>query len=218
MIYFSHIIKKEVDNMNDIVKSYWGMNLKPLVIGKGSDTLAVILPGIGYTLDRVTLEYSSELSLELGFDVLKIEYGFQVGRREFHPDIEFNIIAEESFKLLKSTLGNRYKNIVFIGKSIGTCVQNVLNKNVKGYNITNIYLSPINKTVQMEIEENALVITGSSDPLLSKENLEILEEVNGTKLINIDGANHALNIEGNAIKSLEVQLNIIKCMKEYLSK
>ncbi len=204
--------------MNDIVKSYWGMNLKPLVIGEGSDTLAVILPGIGYTLDRVTLEYSSELSLELGFDVLKIEYGFQVGRREFHPDIEFNIIAEESFKLLKSTLGNRYKNIVFIGKSIGTCVQNVLNKNVKGYNITNIYLSPINKTVQMEIEENALVITGSSDPLLSKENLEILEEVNGTKLINIDGANHALNIEGNAIKSLEVQLNIIKCMKEYLSK
>lgn len=204
--------------MNDIVKSYWGMNLKPLVIGKGSDTLAVILPGIGYTLDRVTLEYSSQLSLELGFDVLKIEYGFQIGRREFHPDEEFNIIAEESFKLLKSTLANKYKNIVFIGKSIGTCVQNVLNKNVKGYNVTNIYLSPINKTVQMEIEENALVITGSSDPLLSKENLEILEEVNGTKLISIDGANHALNIEGNAIKSLEIQLNIIKCMKEYLSK
>ena len=83
--------------MNDIVKSYWGMNLKPLVIGKGSDTLAVILPGIGYTLDRVTLEYSSNLALQLGFDVLKIEYGFQVGRGEFHPDVEFNIIAEESF-------------------------------------------------------------------------------------------------------------------------
>lgn len=204
--------------MNDIVKSYWGMNLKPLVIGKGSNTLAVILPGIGYTLDRVTLEYSSELSLELGFDVLKIEYGFQVERREFHPDVEFNIIAEESFRLLKNTLVNKYKNIIFIGKSIGTCVQNVLNKNVKGYNITNIYLSPINKTVQMGIEENSLVITGSNDPLLSKENLEVIEEVNGTKLINIDGANHALNIEGDAIKSLEIQLNIINCMKEYLSK
>lgn len=204
--------------MNDIVKSYWGMNLKPLVIGKGSDTLAVILPGIGYTLDRVTLEYSSKLALELGFDVLKIEYGFQVGRGEFHPDVEFNIIAEESFKLLKSTLRSKYRNIVFIGKSIGTCVQNVLNKNVKGYNITNIYISPINKTVQMGIEKNSLVFTGSSDPLLSKENLQKIEEINGVKLINIDNANHALNIEGDAIKSLEVQLSVIEFMKEYLSR
>lgn len=204
--------------MNDIVKSYWGMNLKPLVIGKGSDTLAVILPGIGYTLDRVTLEYSSKLALELGFDVLKIEYGFQVGRGEFHPDVEFNIIAEESFKLLKSTLRNKYRNIVFIGKSIGTCVQNVLNKNVKGYNITNVYISPINKTVQMGIEKNSLVFTGSSDPLLSKENLQKIEEINGTRLINIDNANHALNIEGDAIKSLEVQLSVIEFMKEYLSR
>lgn len=204
--------------MNDIVKSYWGMNLKPLVIGKGSDTLAVILPGIGYTLDRVTLEYSSNLALQLGFDVLKIEYGFQVGRGEFHPDIEFNIIAEESFKLLKSTLRNKYRNIVFIGKSIGTCVQNVLNKNVKGYNVTNIYISPINKTVQMGIEKNSLVFTGSSDPLLSSENLEKIEEVNGTKLINIDNANHALNVEGDVIKSLEIQLSIIKYMKEFLSR
>ena len=201
--------------MNDIVKSYWGMNLKPLVIGKGSDTLAVILPGIGYTLDRVTLEYSSKLALELGFDVLKIEYGFQVGRGEFHPDVEFNIIAEESFKLLKSTLRSKYRNIIFIGKSIGTCVQNVLNKNVKGYNITNIYISPINKTVQMGIEKNSLVFTGSSDPLLSKENLQKIEEINGVKLINIDNANHALNIEGDAIKSLEVQLSVIEFMKEY---
>ncbi|MDY6012049.1 alpha/beta hydrolase [Clostridium sp.] len=204
--------------MNDIVKSYWGMNLKPLVIGKGSDTLAVILPGIGYTLDRVTLEYSSNLALQLGFDVLKIEYGFQVGRGEFHPDVEFNIIAEESFKLLKSTLRNKYRNIVFIGKSIGTCVQNVLNKNVKGYNITNIYISPINKTVQMGIEKNSLVFTGSSDPLLSKENLEKIEEVSGTRLINIDNANHALNVEGDVIKSLEIQLSIIEFMKEYLSR
>ena len=204
--------------MNDIVKSYWGMNLKPLVIGKGSDTLAVILPGIGYTLDRVTLEYSSNLALQLGFDVLKIEYGFQVGRGEFHPDVEFNIIAEESFKLSKSTLRNKYRNIVFIGKSIGTCVQNVLNKNVKGYNITNIYISPINKTVQMGIEKNSLVFTGSSDPLLSKENLEKIEEVSGTRLINIDNANHALNVEGDVIKSLEIQLSIIEFMKEYLSR
>ncbi|MBP1888471.1 hypothetical protein J2Z53_000050 [Clostridium moniliforme] len=203
--------------MCNIVKSYWGMDLKPLVVGKGSNTLAVVLPGIGYTLDRATLEYSSSLALELGFDLLKIEYGFQVGRDTFHPESEFNIIVEESLALLKNTLNCKYKNIVFIGKSIGTCVQNILNNNIIGYNIVNIYLSPINKTVDIGIKENSLVITGDSDPLLSKENNEKIKNINGVKLINISGANHALNIEGDSIKSLEVQLNIIKCIKKYLS-
>lgn len=70
----------------------------------------------------------------------------------------------------------------------------------------------------MGIEKNSLVFTGSSDPLLSKENLEKIEEVSGTRLINIDNANHALNVEGDVIKSLEIQLSIIEFMKEYLSR
>ncbi|MEG1002443.1 alpha/beta hydrolase [Clostridium sp.] len=202
--------------MNSIVKSYWGMNLKPVIIGKGSDTLAVITPGIGYTLDRVSLEYSSELCLELGYDVLKIEYGFQIGRRDFNSEEEFSIIAEESVALLNSSLNKKYKKIVFIGKSIGTCVQNVLNDRVHGLDIINIYLSPVNKTVEMGIQSNSLVITGSSDPLLTKDNSDKISKLSGINYIRIDGANHALNIEGDAVKSLEVQLNIIKCIKKYL--
>ncbi|MGL4571927.1 MAG: alpha/beta hydrolase [Clostridium sp.] len=202
--------------MNSIVKSYWGMNLKPVIIGKGSDTLAVITPGIGYTLDRVSLEYSSELCLELGYDVLKIEYGFQIGRRDFNSEEEFSIIAEESVALLNSSLNKKYKKIVFIGKSIGTCVQNVLNDRVHGLDIINIYLSPVNKTVEMGIKSNSLVITGSSDPLLTKDNSDKISKLSGISYIRIDGANHALNIEGDAVKSLEVQLSIIKCIKKYL--
>lgn len=202
--------------MNDVIKSYWGMNLKPIIIGKGSDTLAVIMPGIGYTLDRVSLEYSSELCLELGYDVLKIEYGFQIGRREFNSEEEFNIIAEESVALLKSSLNKTYKRIVFIGKSIGTCVQNVLNNRVDNIDVVNIYLSPINKTVEMGMINNSLVIIGNEDPLITRENVNQISNLSGVKLIRIDGANHALNIEGDAVKSLEVQLNIIKCIKKYL--
>ena len=78
------------------VNSHWGVELIPTLIKQGSDTLAVILPGIGYTIDRVTLEYSSELALKLGFDLLKVEYGFQVARKEFNVEKEFNIIVEET--------------------------------------------------------------------------------------------------------------------------
>ncbi|MEG1002056.1 alpha/beta hydrolase [Clostridium sp.] len=202
--------------MNNNINSYWGVLLKPTLIKQGSDTLAIVLPGIAYTLDRVTLEYTSELALKFGFDLLKVEYGFQVARKDFNVEKEFDIVAKETLEIVNGALKDGYKNVVIIGKSVGTCVQNVLNKNIEGHKITNVYISPINKTVNMGIERNSLVITGSSDPLLSKENVEKVEAVDGTELINFKGANHALNIEKEPIKSLDIQLKIIEYVETFL--
>ena len=200
------------------VNSHWGVELIPTLIKQGSDTLAVILPGIGYTIDRVTLEYSSELALKLGFDLLKVEYGFQVARKEFNLEKEFDIIVEETLEIVQNALSENYKNIVIIGKSIGTCVQNLLNDGIEGYNIENIYISPINKTVEMGIKENSLVITGTKDPLLSKENLEKIKDISGADLVTIKDGNHALNIEKDPIKSLRSQTEVIEFMEGFLYK
>ncbi|GAA0858121.1 alpha/beta hydrolase [Clostridium nitritogenes] len=200
------------------VNSHWGVELIPTLIKQGSDTLAVILPGIGYTIDRVTLEYSSELALKLGFDLLKVEYGFQVARKEFNVEKEFDIIVEETLEIVENALSENYKNIVIIGKSIGTCVQNLLNDRIEGYNIENIYISPINKTVEMGIKENSLVITGTKDPLLSKENLEKIKDISGADLVTIKAGNHALNIEKDPIKSLRSQTEVIEFMEGFLYK
>lgn len=203
--------------MNNI-NSHWGVELIPTLIKQGSDTLAVILPGIGYTIDRVTLEYSSELALKLGFDLLKVEYGFQVARKEFNVEKEFDIIVEETLEIVENALDESYKNIVIIGKSIGTCVQNLLNDRIKGYNIENVYISPINKTVEMGIKENSLVITGTKDPLLSKENLEKIKDISGADLVTIKDGNHALNIEKDPIKSLRSQTEVIEFIEGFLYK
>ncbi|AQM60251.1 alpha/beta fold hydrolase [Clostridium baratii] len=200
------------------VNSHWGVELIPTLIKQGSDTLAVILPGIGYTIDRVTLEYSSELALKLGFDLLKVEYGFQVARKEFNVEKEFDIIVEETLEIVENALSENYKNIVIIGKSIGTCVQNLLNDRIEGYNIENIYISPINKTLEMGIKENSLVITGTKDPLLSKENLEKIKDISGSDLVTIKDGNHALNIEKDPIKSLRSQTEVIEFMEGFLYK
>lgn len=200
------------------VNSHWGVELIPTLIKQGSDTLVVILPGIGYTIDRVTLEYSSELALKLGFDLLKVEYGFQVARKEFNVEKEFDIIVEETLEIVQNSLDESYKNIVIIGKSIGTCVQNLLNDRIEGYNIENIYISPINKTVEMGIKENSLVITGTKDPLLSKENLEKIKDISGADLVTIKDGNHALNIEKDPIKSLRSQTEVIEFIEGFLYK
>lgn len=82
-----------------VIISYWGVNLENEVISNKSDTLAVILPGIGYTADRPLLDYSKKLALELGYDVLQIEYGFQAARKILDRENEFKYVKEESIKI-----------------------------------------------------------------------------------------------------------------------
>ena len=76
-----------------ILKSSYDVYLESKVIENKSDILAVILPGIGYTLDRPILDYSKKLCLELGYDVLPIEYGFQAARKEFDKE-KFQIVVD----------------------------------------------------------------------------------------------------------------------------
>lgn len=203
--------------MNKVLNSYWEVQLKPNLIDNGSDKLVVILPGIGYTIDRVTIEYSGELALSQNYDLMEIEYGFQVARKGFDVKEEFNIIADETLELVKDALSlKEYKEVIIIGKSIGTCVQNFLNEKIKGINIKNIYISPIDKTVGMGFKEGSLIITGSKDPLLSEENLQNIVDSKKYKVIVFNGANHALNLEKNPIGSLEIQIEIIKAIKTFI--
>lgn len=203
--------------MNKVLNSYWEVQLKPNLIDNGSDKLVVILPGIGYTIDRVTIEYSGELALSQNYDLMEIEYGFQVARKGFDVKEEFNIIADETLELVKDALSlKEYKEVIIIGKSIGTCVQNFLNEKIKGINIKNIYISPIDRTVGMGFKEGSLIITGSKDPLLSEENLQNIVDSKKYKVIVFNGANHALNLEKNPIGSLEIQIEIIKAIKTFI--
>lgn len=203
--------------MNKVLNSYWEVQLKPNLIDNGSDKLVVILPGIGYTIDRVTIEYSGELALSQNYDLMEVEYGFQVARKAFNVKEEFNIIADETLELVKDALSlKEYKEVIIIGKSIGTCVQNFLNEKIKGINIKNIYISPIDKTVGMGFKEGSLIITGSKDPLLSEENLQNIVDSKKYKVIVFNGANHALNLEKNPIGSLEIQIEIIKAIKTFI--
>jgi predicted alpha/beta-hydrolase family hydrolase len=196
--------------------SYWGVNLESEVISNKSDTLAVILPGIGYTVDRPLLDYSKKLALELGYDVLQIEYGFQAARKILDRENEFKYVKEESIKIFKNALKNDYKKIAFISKSIGTIVHTILCNEAKGYEIKSIYLTPVNETLKVGIKENSLVISGTSDPLINEETIEIIRKINDVNLMEIKNGDHSLNIKGSVLESIEVLNKVIRAEKDYL--
>ena len=201
------------------IKSYYNVLLESRAIDNRSDILAVILPGIGYTLDRPLLDYSKKLCVELGYDVLPIEYGFQAARKDF-VEGDFHIVAEETYKLLKLSLKPEYKKIIFIGKSIGTIVQIILeNKLIEekyDFDFVNIYLTPVNKTVELGIKRESLVVSGTSDVLINEASIEKIENINDIEFIKIDKGDHSLNINNNIIKSSEILTYILEKEKDHI--
>ncbi|MGL4738708.1 MAG: hypothetical protein ACRCW2_14745 [Cellulosilyticaceae bacterium] len=179
------------------IKSHWGTDLAgKFTEGKGNK-LCVILPGIAYLLDRSYLEYSKDLASQLGYDVLEVEYGFQVGRSPFDVPTEFDIVANETCQIVDRYMKDTYEHVLVIGKSIGTAVQIKVNEHLACKVLHNVAISPINKTAAMGMIANTLVVTSTSDPLLSQEALEQIQAVAGVEVMLVDNANHALGVAGN---------------------
>ena len=201
------------------MKSFWNVEINNKIINNNSNKLAILLPGINYSTDRPLMDYSKRLVMEMNYDVLAIDYGFQIARKCFNKDTEINIIIHESIEVLREALkdiNKKYEEILIIGKSIGTIVQIHMQKEFnKGINIRNIYLTPIEKTFELGINKS-LVITGTNDTWISKESISKIHNINDVKLVVIEGANHSLNINGDILKSIDVIKSVIKVEKEYI--
>ncbi len=198
------------------LKSYWDVNLDGRFTDNNSGTLCIILPGIAYYLERPYLNYSKQLVDELNYDILEIEYGFQIARKKLNLPNEFKILLNETSELINMYLNIKYKNILIIGKSIGTVLQTFLNKQLKSKNLTNIYISPIDKTVNLGIEENSLVITGTKDSLLSLDSRNKIKAIKNTTLINIEGAGHSLDIHEDVFRGIDELRKVIEAERNFL--
>lgn len=206
-------------------QSMWKCRTNNKLICNESETLVILLPGLGYTLDKAILDYSKQLVLDLNYDCLGIEYGFQVSRETFnrHDEEDIRELFLESLDVVFSALEFRtgkYKNIVIIGKSLGTVLQNKIGEEIKKvYNIEvkNIYLTPINETFKDNINKESLIITGTKDALISSDNLEKIKEEK-FNVLEIEDAGHSLCIKGNVLESIRALELIIKVIKNYLEK
>lgn len=206
-----------MENIN-VIKSYWNVNLKSEIIDNGSDTLAVILPGIGYTCDRPLLDYNKRLMIQLGFDVLPISFGFQIAGKKLKVHEEFKYIYEETKELINMSLKKRYKNIILVAKSLGTIVLSLLNNEIKDRNVINIYLTPVDATMDVGISEGSLVFYGTNDPRITSKTVSKIEKIKDVSLVKIENADHSLNVKNDILKSIDIIKYVIEKEKEYLEK
>ena len=203
--------------MNIKMLSYFKVNLDCNLIENYSDTLVVLLPGIGYTGDRPLMDYSKRLASEMRYDVLSIEYGFQVARTSLNHSDEFSIVIRETREIILKALNDKYRKIVFIGKSIGTLVQTSIEEKLAKYETFNIYLTPVSETIKVGIKESSLIIAGNNDPMINNDALHKLREMSNVKFLEIEGADHSLNIKNDTMKSIDVLKKVIEAERNYLN-
>jgi len=153
---------------------------------KPNDILVIVFPGKEYTCDMPLLYYCTETALQSGCDVINLNYA-----SDDYKQIVNEVINE-----------NRYKNIVFASKSLGTIFAGETALQFPDSNITHFFLTPLAETIQYI--GNFPVIIGDKDNFFASENIAYLPNVHV-----INGADHSLEIAGDCIQSVEVLKLII---------
>ena len=178
--------------------------------------LMVLFPGAGYTVDKPLLYYAGFKYYVKGYETIKINYGDcilngKTQNKSFNEIIEDikNFVLEQ----IKDVDFSFYDDIVFCSKSMGTVISGWLVETLNIKNIRNIYLTPVNDTLQyIKNGKNiSIVIAGTKDDYMNIEILKEHCEREKIKLELIDGADHGLVIVG---EDMNVNIDILKKIVE----
>ena len=159
--------------------------------------LAVLFPGIGYTVDRPLLHFSRRIAADLGYEIKPLPYtGFPRNvRGDRQKMVEcYHIALTQTREMLSNTNLEAYNDILFIGKSVGTIVAAALaaESPVKA-RIRQVIYTPLEDTFSVPIR-NAVTFTGSADPWAggSDSRIPALCEKQGIPCFVIPNGNHSL--------------------------
>ena len=159
--------------------------------------LAVFFPGIGYNMDKPLLYYARKIVSEYEYEIFLLSFSGFPEKKPGDPDwmkAAAQLAVQQSVEQMKSVDLSKYRDIVFIGKSIGTiAAAAIASERHEKDRIRMVLFTPLEETFSVPVEK-AIVFTGSNDPWVGKENSRIPElcEERGLEYYVTSGGNHSL--------------------------
>jgi acetyl esterase/lipase len=178
----------------------------------GSDKLLIILPGRGYTAEHPVLYYLRSAALELGYDVLSVQYGFQVGQIDLTSE-NMPYTQDDVQQAAKAVLGRSYQKICVAGKSLGTPLAVELAGSINDAQVSLLLLTPIGGAAQPLENIPVLAVIGTADAAYAAD---MIKDEGGLTWRVFEGLNHSLEVRGDWRASLGVLPEIIAVCAGFL--
>ena len=140
------------------------------------------------------------------------------------PDERRQWAAADASAVCKEAMKQRkkYDQITLVGKSIGTSAMGYLITTIPALpELQCLWLTPLLKNEHLraqikQIKHKALFVAGTSDPYYDEANLEDLLKTTGGESVIIEGADHSLEIDSDAMKSIEALERVMKGILKFL--
>ncbi|HEX2906811.1 MAG TPA: alpha/beta family hydrolase [Phototrophicaceae bacterium] len=182
-----------------------------------SADLLILLPGRGYTCNHPVLYYLRHAGIERGYDVLSIEYAFQVASRDLDAD-SLTALAEDVLVATQAVLARGYQRVCIAGKSLGTPLAGELARTITSGAVSLLLLTPIGGALQGLGDCPTLAIIGTADPLYTPELVSAYDDHPTITWQVYDGLNHSLEMPGDWRASLAVLPEIITGCETFMSR
>lgn len=169
-----------------------------------ADRLAVLFPGIGYHCDKPLLYYAAKLARAAGFEVLPVPYaGFpeKVRGDESKLRVCGEMAWAQANDMLSTVNWDAWRDIVFIGKSIGTIVGSRYALE-KGLTVRSVLLTPLKETFPC-VRGSAIAFHGTADPWAETRAIAAECRARDIPLFLTEHANHSLET-GDALRDIRI--------------
>jgi hypothetical protein len=190
-----------------------------------TDHLAILLPGVGYTVHMPLLYYPMLALLQVGADVLRVEtmYVKEPEFGELAAAEKARWVFTDAAAACQAALKARhYRRKTLVGKSLGTLAMGYLMTSIAALGgADTIWLTPLlwNESLYAQIQQTqprSLFVAGTGDPHFQADRLDDLTEATGGSAVVIEGANHSLEFEGDVARSFEAMQSVVEAVVTFL--
>jgi hypothetical protein len=187
--------------------------------------LAILLPGVGYTVRMPLLYYPTLELLAIGADVLRVEtvYVKQPVFDRLSPPEKARWVFTDAARAYNAALVQRpYRQITLVGKSLGTLAMGYLfSTETELAEAQAIWLTPLlgNDLLRSQIQQakpRSLFAVGTADPHYNATYLAEMGAATAGDTVAIDGGNHSLEIEGDVMASLRAIERVMRAIQTFL--
>lgn len=180
--------------------------------------LAVFFPGIGYHCDKPLLYYSGKIAGQYQYEQVRVSYtGLRRLCAEAFEEVLEEILEEalaQTERCLEGVEWNRYEDILFISKSIGTVVAAAY-AGRHGIHCRNVYYTPLVQTFEHD-PPPGIVFHGTDDLWAETERIKEKCREHNLPLHIIDNGNHSLEIKDNTGENISILMDVMKCTEDYI--